>query len=100
MSHGTAYVGSWIKALQDNPKEIRLASVDAQKAADWMVERARTIEREHPIATDQDRRQLEPDEPREHNPAALPLQPELATTAARVTEREAARETETLAPSR
>ena len=36
--HGTAYVGSWIKALQDDPKEIRLASVDAQKAADWMVE--------------------------------------------------------------
>ena len=100
--HGTAYVGSWIKALQDDPKEIRLASVEAQKAADWMVERARTIEREHPIAPDQDRRELGPDEAREHNPAAVPLQPdpELAATAARETEREAARETETLSPSR
>ena len=67
-----------------------------------MVERARTIEREHPIAPDQDRRELGPDEAREHNPAAVPLQPdpELAATAARETEREAARETETLSPSR
>ena len=46
--HGTAYVASWIKALKDDPREIRLAAVDAQKAADWMVERARTIERNPP----------------------------------------------------
>ena len=93
--HGTAYVGSWIKALENDPKEIRLAAVDAQKAADWMVERSKEIELEHPIEKDQDRRQLAPDEPREHNPAALPLQPEPEIAA-----RDAARETETLSPSR
>ena len=27
--HGTAYVSSWIKALENDPKEIRAASVDA-----------------------------------------------------------------------
>ena len=100
--HGTAYVGSWIKALQDDPKEIRLASIDAQKAADWMVERTRTIEREHPIAPDQGGENSDPMRHANHNPAAVPLQPdpERAATAARETEREAARETETLSPSR
>ena len=43
--HGHAYVASWIKALENDPREIRLAAVDAQKAADWIVERARAIER-------------------------------------------------------
>ena len=59
--HGTAYVGSWIKALENDPKEIRLAAADAQKAADWMVERSKEIELEHPIEKDQDRRQLAPE---------------------------------------
>ncbi len=95
--HGTAYVGSWIKALENDPKEIRMAAVDAQKAADWMVERARAIEIEHPIEKDAGRRQLTPDEPREHNPAARPLQPE-PEIAARETAREAERET--VSPSR
>ena len=29
--HGTAYVSSWIKALENDPKEIRAAAVDAQR---------------------------------------------------------------------
>ena len=47
--HGTAYVASWIKALQNDPREIRRAAVDAQKAADWLVTRERTMEREPTI---------------------------------------------------
>ena len=47
--HGTAYVASWIKAVQNDPREIRLAAVDAQKAADWLVARERTMEREQTI---------------------------------------------------
>ena len=46
--HGHAYVASWIKALENDPREIRLAAVDAQQAADWIVERARAIERRPP----------------------------------------------------
>ena len=46
--HGRAYVASWVKAFKDEPREIRLAAVDAQKAADWIVEPERTIEREPP----------------------------------------------------
>ena len=93
--HGTAYVASWIKALENDPKEIRLASVDAQKAADWMVERARAIERDRPVEREPERRELGPDEAREVNPAAVPLrQPEVAATAAREAERD------TLSPSR
>ncbi len=40
--HGTAYVSSWIKALENDPKEIRSAAVDAQRISDWLV----TCERE------------------------------------------------------
>ena len=43
--HGTAYVASWVKALENDPREIRMAAVDAQKAADWLVDRERTMER-------------------------------------------------------
>ena len=38
--HGHSYVASWVKALENDPKEIRYAAVDAQKAADWIIERA------------------------------------------------------------
>ena len=46
--HGEAYVASWIKALKDNPREIREAAVDAQRASDWLVtrERERVVEQE------------------------------------------------------
>ena len=39
--HGTAYVSSWIKALENDPKEIRAAAVDAQRIADWLTARER-----------------------------------------------------------
>ncbi len=39
--HGTAYVSSWIKALENNPKEIRAAAVDAQRMSDWLMARER-----------------------------------------------------------
>ncbi len=39
--HGTAYVSSWIKALESDPKEIRAAAVDAQRMSDWLMARER-----------------------------------------------------------
>ena len=39
--HGTAYVSSWIKALENDPREIRAAAVDAQRMSDWLLERER-----------------------------------------------------------
>ena len=39
--HGTAYVSSWIKALENDPKEIRAAAVDAQRISDWLLSRER-----------------------------------------------------------
>ena len=48
--HGTAYVGSWVKALENDPREIRAAAVDAQRISDWLLarERERTVEPEQP----------------------------------------------------
>ena len=42
--HGTAYVASWVKVLKEDPREIRAAAVDAQRASDWLVERERVRE--------------------------------------------------------
>ena len=39
--HGHAYVASWVKALENDPREIRAACVDAQRMSDWLVERER-----------------------------------------------------------
>ena len=39
--HGTAYVSSWIKALENDPREIRAAAVDAQRISDWLTVRER-----------------------------------------------------------
>ena len=39
--HGAAYVSSWIKALENDPKEIRAAAVDAQRISDWLLSRER-----------------------------------------------------------
>ena len=49
--HGAAYVKSWVKALEENPKEIRMAAVDAQKATDWVMsrERRKEVEVERPV---------------------------------------------------
>ena len=44
--HGTAYVGSWIRALENDPKEIRAASVDAQRMSDWLLARDRERSRD------------------------------------------------------
>ena len=48
--HGHAYVASWVKALENDPREIRAACVDAQKMSDWLVarERERVVEKEQP----------------------------------------------------
>ena len=39
--HGTAYVSSWIKALENDPREIRAAAVDVQRISDWLIARER-----------------------------------------------------------
>ena len=36
-----AYVSSWIKALENDPREIRAAAVDAQRISDWLISRER-----------------------------------------------------------
>ena len=43
--HGTAYVSSWIKVFENDPKEMRAAAVDAQRISDWLIarERERTV---------------------------------------------------------
>ena len=43
--HGTAYVSSWIKILENDPKEMRATAADAQRVSDWLIarERARTL---------------------------------------------------------
>ena len=40
--HNTAYVSSWIKALENDPREIRAAAVDAQRISDWLMARERS----------------------------------------------------------
>ena len=44
--HGTAYVSSWIKALENDSKEIRAAAVDAQRISDWLMAREREQSRD------------------------------------------------------
>ncbi|MYD87101.1 MAG: DUF1738 domain-containing protein [Acidobacteria bacterium] len=39
--HGAAYVSSWIKALENDPKETRAEAVDAQRIAECLIARAR-----------------------------------------------------------
>ena len=39
--HGTTYVSSWIKALENDPKEIRAAAVDEHRISDWLIARER-----------------------------------------------------------
>ena len=50
-SRGAAYVAGWIKALEDDPKEIYKAAADAQKISDYLMrpirEREQTTAREH-----------------------------------------------------
>jgi antirestriction protein ArdC len=55
--HGQAYVASWIKALENDPKEIRAAAVDAQRMSDWLVSRERTAEQEQERDKDAEERE-------------------------------------------
>ncbi len=66
--HGTAYVSSWIKALENDPREIRAAAVDAQRISDWLMarerERSKDAERtEHEPSGSEAGRAREPGEP-------------------------------------
>ena len=40
-SRGAAYVESWVKALKEDPREIRRAAADAQKISDYVLARGR-----------------------------------------------------------
>ena len=55
-SRGAAYVAGWIKALEDDPKEIYKAAADAQKISDYLLrpirEREKTTEQEHGALAD------------------------------------------------
>ena len=53
-SRGAAYVAGWIKALEDDPKEIYKAAADAQKISDYLLRPVREREQE----TDQEHRTL------------------------------------------
>ena len=80
--HGTAYVASWIKALENDPKEIRSAAVDAQRISDWLItrerERSQSNDKAQPdrrddgagrrIERDPERPPTEPDPPRVSQP--------------------------------
>ena len=50
-TRGAAYVQGWIKALEDDPKEIYKAAADAQRISDYLMrpirEREQTTAREH-----------------------------------------------------
>ena len=78
--HGTAYVGSWIKALENDPKEIRAAAVDAQRSTDWLLARERERTREEDTAAHerldgdagQTREPRDPDRPPSMAPEVLP----------------------------
>ena len=48
--HSTAYVSAWIQALENDPKEIRAAAVDAQRSTDWLLARERERSREDDTA--------------------------------------------------
>ena len=68
--HGTAYVSSWIKALENDPREIRAAAVDAQRISDWLISRERErslgderTEHEQPAGSDGTRNGWEPEQP-------------------------------------
>ena len=50
-SRGAAYVKGWLKAIDDDPKEIYKAAADAQKISDYLLrpirEREQETEQEH-----------------------------------------------------
>ncbi|MCY3837879.1 MAG: zincin-like metallopeptidase domain-containing protein, partial [Gammaproteobacteria bacterium] len=85
--HGTAYVASWIKALENDPKEIRSAAVDAQRISDWLMtrerERSQSDDRAQPERHgDEAGRTIErdPDRPPTEPEPARVSQPQTSTT--------------------
>ena len=46
-SRHAAYVGSWIQALRDDPREIYRASRDAQQMSDYLLDRGRDRQQAH-----------------------------------------------------
>ena len=50
-SRGAAYVKGWLKALEQDPKEMYKAAADAQKISDYLMrpirEREQTTDKEH-----------------------------------------------------
>ena len=56
-SRHAAYVGSWIQALRDDPREIYGAAKDAQVMSDYVLDRTReqTPDREAEAATGRER---------------------------------------------
>ena len=50
-SRGAAYVKGWLKAIDDDPKEMYKAAADAQNISDYLMrpirEREQTTEQEH-----------------------------------------------------
>ena len=43
--HGEAYVGSWIRALDNDPNAVRKAACDSQRIADWLTRNLDTSNR-------------------------------------------------------
>lgn len=74
--HGTAYVASWLKALENDPQEIQRAASDAQRMADYLTDRPRVreaLEREQsrpepPSLAEPDRSPQQPERPRRDQP--------------------------------
>ena len=83
---------TWIKALENDPKEIRAAAVDAQRSTDWLLARERSREDdkaapERPDGDiDQTREPRDPDRP----PCVLPE----VTTSSQTDQHEARRDRE------
>ena len=69
-SRHAAYVGSWIQALRDDPREIYRAAQDAQVMSDYVLDRTRekTPDRESEAATGRERPTAQPARPAPEQP--------------------------------
>ena len=80
-SRHTAYVGHWIQALKDDPREIYRASQDAQVMSDHLLDRTqeRVTERESRPAERRERLPRDPfRQPEERPEQRRPFQREVA----------------------
>ena len=62
---GAAYVEGWVKALEDDPREIHRAASDAQRMSNYLVDRARQQIQEIDQHHEQARGETAPDQTRE-----------------------------------